>query len=142
MTRGAIVIFTCAFSMIFLGRRQEKYHFLGVFFVFFGLTIVSLSAFQKGDSVQWGSSSQTMLGLGFTVCAQVFQASMLVYEEKVMKNSDYHVDPMQMVGMEGMWGCIIGIVLLTGLNITGIEDSRGAIYQMQTSMPLLISVIL
>merc|ERR1719160_567232 len=141
MTRGAIVIFTCAFSMIFLGRRQEKYHFLGVFLVFLGLTVVSLSAFHKGGPVELGSGSHIALGLGFTIGAQLFQASMLVYEEKVMKNADYHVEPMQMVGMEGLWGCVIGIVLLTGLNITGIEDSRGAMYQMQNSMPLLMSII-
>jgi len=141
MTRGAIVIFTCAFSMIFLGRRQEKYHFLGVFLVFLGLTVVSLSAFHKGGPVELGSMHQVALGLGFTICAQLFQASMLVYEEKVMKNADYHVEPMQMVGMEGLWGCVIGVVLLTGLNYTGGEDTFGAVYQMQHSTPLLLSII-
>jgi len=142
MTRGAIVIFTCLFSMIFLGRRQERFHFVGVFLVFLGLTVVSLSALHKGGSVALGSSHEIFMGLSFCVGAQIFQASMLVYEEKVMKDSEYHVEPMQMVGMEGLWGCIVGIVLLTGLNITGIEDSRGAIYQMTTSMPLAISVVL
>merc|ERR1719460_1643984 len=73
MTRGAIVIFTCAFSMIFLGRRQEKYHFLGVFLVFLGLTIVSLSALHKGGPVVLGSNSHVLLGLAFTIGAQVFQ---------------------------------------------------------------------
>lgn len=141
MTRGAIVIFTCAFSMIFLGRRQEKFHFLGVFLVFLGLTVVSLSAFHKGGPVELGALHHVALGLGFTIGAQLFQASMLVFEEKVMKNADYHVEPMQMVGMEGLWGCIIGAVLLTFLNVTGIEDSRGAVYQMQNSTPLLMSII-
>jgi len=141
MTRGAIVIFTCAFSMIFLGRRQEKFHFLGVMLVAMGLTIVSLSALHKGGPVVLGSNSHVLTGLAFTIGAQIFQASMLVYEEKVMKHADYHVEPMQMVGMEGFWGCIIGVFLLIGLNITGIEDSRGAIYQMTSSMPLAISII-
>lgn len=141
MTRGAIVIFTCAFSMIFLGRKQEKFHFLGVFLVFLGLTVVSLSALHKSGPVVLGSSSHVMMGLAFTISAQVFQASMLVYEEKVMKGTDYHVEPMQMVGMEGLWGCVIGVVLLTGLNITGIEDSRGAMYQMANSMPLALACI-
>lgn len=141
MTRGAIVIFTCAFSMIFLGRRQEKYHFVGVGLVFLGLTVVSLSALHKGGPVVLGSNSNVLLGLAFTIGAQIFQASMLVYEEKVMKNADYHVEPMQMVGMEGFWGCIIGVVLLAGLNYTGIEDSRGAFYQMTNSMPLAVACI-
>jgi len=141
MTRGAIVIFTCAFSMIFLGRKQEKYHFLGVFLVFLGLTVVSLSALHKGGPVVLGSQSHVLTGLAFTIGAQIFQASMLVYEEKVMKNADYHVEPMQMVGMEGLWGCIIGVFLLAGLNFTGIEDSKGAMYQMTNSVPLAGAVI-
>merc|ERR1719436_995500 len=45
MTRGAIVIFTCLFSVIFLGRRQHGYHIAGVSLVFLGITFVSLSAF-------------------------------------------------------------------------------------------------
>merc|ERR550514_1638101 len=36
MTRGAIVIFTCAFSMAFLGRRQHCFHFVGVGLVVIG----------------------------------------------------------------------------------------------------------
>merc|ERR1719146_29442 len=60
MTRGAIVIFTCAFSMIFLGRRQEKYHFLGVFLVAMGLTVVSLSALHKGGPVTLGPQSHVL----------------------------------------------------------------------------------
>merc|ERR1719203_2565356 len=45
MTRGAIVIFTCLFSVVFLGRRQYKYHLFGVGFVALGITLVSLSTF-------------------------------------------------------------------------------------------------
>merc|ERR1719454_523375 len=47
MTRGAIVIFTCLFSIIFLGRRQHLYHYFGVACVFTGITLVSLSAFMN-----------------------------------------------------------------------------------------------
>merc|ERR1719388_663214 len=38
MTRGAIVIFACAFSYAFLGRKQHAYHLAGVFLVFIGIT--------------------------------------------------------------------------------------------------------
>merc|ERR1719240_1775461 len=43
--------------------------------------------------------------------------------------------------MEGLWGCIIGVVLLSGLNATGIESSQEAFYQITHSTPLLISVL-
>lgn len=142
MTRGAIVIFTCIFSMVFLGRRQEKYHLVGVGLVFAGLTVVSLSALLHGAEVSIENQAHAMLGLVLCVAAQIFQASMLVYEEKVMKNSDYEIDPLRMVGMEGAWGCVIGVILLTGLNITGIESTSVAMYQMTQSAPLTISIIL
>merc|ERR1719163_1400152 len=45
MTRGAIVIFTCLLSVFFLGKRQYKYHVVGVSFVALGITLVSLSTF-------------------------------------------------------------------------------------------------
>merc|ERR1719150_3286519 len=43
MTRGAVVIFTCLFSILFLNKRQRGYHIAGVFLVFVGITLVSLS---------------------------------------------------------------------------------------------------
>lgn len=141
MTRGAIVIFTCLFSMVFLGRRQEQFHLVGVGLVFLGLTTVSLSALMNGDAISIENKMHALLGLVLCVSAQLFQASMLVFEEKVMKNAEYQVEPLMMVGMEGFWGCIIGVVLLVGLNATGIESTSVAMYQMSQSVPLTISVL-
>jgi len=141
MTRGAIVIFTCLFSMVFLGRKQEKFHFIGVGLVFTGLTVVSFSALINGDSIQMESKLHAMMGLIFCVSAQIFQATMIVYEEKVMKNADLEVEPLQMVGMEGLWGCIIGVVLLSGLNATGIESTSVALYQLSSSATLTMATI-
>merc|ERR1719162_2214631 len=59
-----------------------------------------------------------------------------------MKNADYEVEPLRMVGMEGLWGCIIGVVLLTVGNMTGTESTAAAMYQMSQSTPLTISVLL
>merc|ERR1740138_2031502 len=142
MTRGAIVIFTCVFSIVFLGRRQHGYHVMGVCLVFLGITLVSLSAFIN-PSASTAASSQTMaaklFGIGLCITAQVFQASMLVYEEKIM--SQYSVPPLQVVGMEGLFGIIFGMFLLSGLNYAGIESTPAAAYQMKHSLPLSIAVI-
>merc|ERR1719281_908830 len=40
MTRGSMVIFTCAFSMVFLKRRQHWFHLVGVALVVCGITPV------------------------------------------------------------------------------------------------------
>jgi len=143
MTRGAIVIFTCLFSVVFLGRRQYGYHLLGVALVFGGITLVSLSAFINPAPAAHGvatvSASAKMFGIGLCIFAQVFQASMLVYEEKIM--SQYTIAPLQVVGMEGLFGIIFGVILLCFLNFFHTENTATAFYQMQTSMPLLFAVI-
>jgi len=143
MTRGAIVIFTCILSVVFLGRRQYKYHIVGVGFVALGITLVSLSTFfnpSSGVGGAIGVSGWTKLfGIGLCLGAQVFQASMLVYEEKIM--SKYTVPPLLVVGMEGTFGIIFGVTLLGFLNAMHIENTAGAIYQIQHSTPLMMAVI-
>merc|ERR1719235_736847 len=108
MTRGAIVIFTCLLSVLFLGRRQHKYHITGVGLVALGITLVSLSTFSGADPNAAMISGWTkMFGISLCLGAQIFQASMLVYEEKIM--SKYTVPPLFVVGMEGTFGIIFGV---------------------------------
>merc|ERR550537_1169605 len=67
MTRGAIVIFTCLLSVFFLGRRQYKYHVVGVTFVALGITLVSLSTFFNPAHLTAASSVSNgtkLLGIG------------------------------------------------------------------------------
>jgi len=141
MTRGAIVIFTCLFSVVFLGRRQHGYHIVGVSLVFLGITLVSLSAFVNPSHAPQARTlaSQRMLGIGLCMSAQVFQASMLVYEEKIMRR--YSVPPLQVVGMEGVCGILVGVVLLSFLNFFDLESTPAAYYQITHSTPLLMAVI-
>merc|ERR1719450_158592 len=86
MTRGAIEIFTCLLSVFFLGRRQYRYHITGVGLVALGITLVSLSTFfnpSHGVNATATTGAWTKIfGISLCLGAQVFQASMLVYEEK------------------------------------------------------------
>merc|ERR1719253_1079077 len=142
MTRGAIVIFTCFLSVVFLGRRQQRFHIAGVTLVFLGITLVSLSAFINPTSTTSTTSSgftRKLTGIALCLGAQVFQASMLVYEEKVM--SKYTVPPLYVVGMEGAFGILFGVLLLSFLNVANVESTPAALYQMQHSGPLAVAVI-
>lgn len=141
MTRGAIVIFTCVFSVAFLGRRQYAYHLFGVALVFLGITLVSLSTFTNPSQVTGAPVSHSAQIFGISLClgAQIFQASMLVYEEKIM--SKYTVAPLQVVGLEGTFGILFGIILLSVLNATHVESTPQAVYQMTHSKPLLLAII-
>merc|ERR1719146_538573 len=64
---------------------------------------------------------------------------MIVFEEKIM--SKYTVPPLLVVGMEGAFGILFGLVLLGGLNAVHIENTPGASYQITHSKPLLTAVI-
>jgi len=142
MTRGAIVIFTCLLSVGFLGRRQYRCHIVGVVLVFIGITLVSLSAFTGGSAMsnaEGASGTMRLVGILMCVGAQIFQAFMIVWEERIM--SKYPCPPLQVVGMEGFFGIIFGIILLVFLNIFHVEDSFGAMYQMRHNSTLMVMVI-
>jgi drug/metabolite transporter (DMT)-like permease len=139
MTRGAIVIFTCLFSVAFLGKRQHRYHIVGVFLVFVGITLVSLSTFSNPSAENKAGGLAHLFGISLCIGAQVFQASMLVYEEKIM--SKFTVPPLQVVGMEGTFGILFGIVLLFVLNAADVESTPAAYYQMTHSGPLFFAVV-
>lgn len=140
MTRGAIVIFTCAFSCIFLGRRQYRFHYVGVALVFLGITLVALSAFFNpvGSTVSAGSNVYRLVGISLCIGAQVFQASMLVYEEKILHL--HNIPPLKVVGMEGLYGVMVGVGLLFILNPMGVESTPAAMYQVTHSTPLMLAV--
>jgi len=135
MTRGSVVLFTAIFSIVFLGRRQTAQHWSGVALVVLGITFVSLSQLDIG-----GESKAIVTGLTMTIVAQMFQASMMVVEEKFV--GSYAVSPLLAVGLEGFFGCCILFVVIPIVNATSSEENvTGAFYQLGHSGILLASVI-
>merc|ERR1740121_2324160 len=55
--------------------------------------------------------------------------------------SRYPAPPLLVVGMEGAFGIMFGMILLCFLNFFHIESTSAAIYQMQHSVPLTAAVI-
>jgi len=139
MTRGSIVIFTCFFSVLFLGRKLETFHYCGVALVTAGISLVSLTAvlYPNHAIVDVGSP---ILGIMLCLVAQAFQASQLVSEEGFM--ASLHVDPLLAIGIEGLVGCIIMSCVLPFASYAGQEDVSGAFYQMSQNYVLLTAVIL
>jgi drug/metabolite transporter (DMT)-like permease len=141
MCRGCVVLFTCLFSVVFLGRQQQAFHYAGVALVAVGITIVSLDAVLH-ERTQSTGLTMTAAWLGVLLCivGQVFQATMMVVEEKYM--SSFNVPPLQMVGYEGLFGCAIGVVLLAVLQVSGVERATDATYMIGHSPALQAGCIL
>jgi drug/metabolite transporter (DMT)-like permease len=131
MCRGCIVIFTCLFSVVFLGRKQQAFHYVGVALVAVGITIVSMQALFDPSGSGPANPKAPYIGIGLVLAAQLFQATMLVVEEKFL--GQYSVPPLQMVGLEGLFGSILGVFILFSLQQTGMESSSEALYMMQSS---------
>ena len=108
MFRGAIIIFTCTASILFLKNKYYRQHFLGICIVVIGLIIVGVNAALSGSSDEF--DSKIVLGIFLVVLSQVFSCMLFVSEEKILKN--YDVPPLKAVGMEGMWGVACYIILL------------------------------
>ncbi|CAB4378480.1 unnamed protein product [Rhizophagus irregularis] len=129
MLRGAVVLFTGSFSVLFLRRRLYAYHWFSLFLVVLGVTIVGMSSIlfpsaeEKSDPLidTLNSNSahtsngdlKASIGVFFVIFAQIFTASQFVIEEKIMER--YHVKPLRAVGLEGIFGLLtvgVGAIIL------------------------------
>ncbi|CAG8492233.1 9520_t:CDS:2 [Paraglomus brasilianum] len=108
MLRGAVVLFTGSFSVIFLKRRLLPYHWFSLFLVVLGVTVVGLSSVlfpplrPAEDDVLTTGAPFALIGVIFVLFAQVFTASQFVIEEKLVEK--YNVSPLRAVGLEGIFG--------------------------------------
>ena len=107
MFRGAIIIFTCTASILFLKNKYYRQHFLGICIVVIGLIIVGVNAALGGHEE---FDSKIVIGIFLVVLSQVFSCLLFISEEKILKR--YDVPPLKAVGMEGMWGVACYIILL------------------------------
>ena len=107
MFRGAIIIFTCLGSIIFLKSKYYRHHVLGIIIVIIGLIIVGTNAIFNDTG---NSSEHPIAGIILVVTGQIFAASMFITEEKLLKKFNCH--PLKVVGSEGCWGVCMYYILL------------------------------
>lgn len=128
MTRGGLVSFVGIFSVAFLRRRLELYQWISLCLVVFGVTIVGLSGrlvelrTVKPDSQLEGGTDtiSVLIGICLTLCAQIFVAIQFIIEEKIM--SQYDVEPMLAVGLEGTFGIITVLATMAFLAIPSMSS--------------------
>ncbi|KAJ1972745.1 hypothetical protein H4R35_004503 [Dimargaris xerosporica] len=147
MLRGAVVIFSGIFSVLFLGHRLYSFQWVSLFLIMLGVGVVGMSSVlfppqtipghgggapaALGSVDRFGTlaaavgfSEKSFLGVCFVLLAQVFTAAQFVVEEKIMHR--YHVVPMRAVGLEGIFGfatTAFGIPVLHAL--IGVSHPKG-----------------
>lgn len=164
MTRGALVLFVGLFSVIFLRRKLYLYQWSALFVVVLGVALVGLAgALFSGDSghdlTQDDSVSgqvantpqavQTIIGVLLIAAAQIFTASQFVLEEWILEN--YAMDPIQVVGWEGIFGFSFTLIAMIILYITvgsteagryGYFDMKEGWHEMITNRAVAVSSML
>jgi len=141
MMRGIITVITAFLSIIFLKKQQYRHHWVGIVCIIGGVAEVGYIAIYYENSD--GGSSNTGFGIILLLISQLFAGSMFVVEEYFV--GDYYLDPLKVVGLEGMWGVFYYLTLLpfmqmihcggdSGLNkmcsYGYLENSSYAFYQM------------
>jgi drug/metabolite transporter (DMT)-like permease len=117
MLRGACLIFSAIFSITFLKRRLEAFHWFGLVICVLGIVsvgyagVLSTSAAKAAESANNSTTTGSVVfGMGMVLLAQIVQAAQVVAEEWLMKDVD--LPPMQIVGWEGIWGSLIMILIV------------------------------
>ncbi|KNC85834.1 hypothetical protein SARC_02017 [Sphaeroforma arctica JP610] len=107
MIRGAMVLFTAVFSVVFLKRTLFLKHYIGLSIVILGIVVVGLASVLYSKP---GSAINPALGNTLVFMAQLIVATQFVVEEKFL--GQYHAPALQAVGLEGFWGVAILCVIL------------------------------
>ncbi|ORX54880.1 integral membrane protein [Piromyces finnis] len=116
MLRGAVVIFTGFFSVVFLKRKLNSSQWISLVLVMMGVSIVGMSNIitkshqsplpinEENESVNpfKHATSKNILGVLMVILAQIFTALQFIIEEKIM--SRYEISPLKTVGYEGSFG--------------------------------------
>jgi len=114
MTRGSIVLFVALLSVIFLKRRITKLEWISLFLVSFGILVVGLSGSQTTESKPNETPELVIFGIFVILIAGLMQAFQFVVEEHIL--SKRPIVPLQLVYIEGFFGCTILLVVMIILN--------------------------
>ncbi|KAF7196452.1 hypothetical protein HII31_02180 [Pseudocercospora fuligena] len=168
MTRGALVLFVGLFSVLFLKRHLGGWKWASLFIVVLGVAIVGLAGVLENrdhapdlpghtqpddetdlynmatlyarkavSAMEAHTAAETVLGFFLIAFAQVFTATQFVLEESIMER--YSMDPIQVVGWEGVFGFLVTLVGMgvlhgaigqTAKGKGGYFDAREGFYEM------------
>ena len=106
MSRGSVMIYTAVLSIVFLKSKLYRYQLFSLSVIFVALFIVGIGALSYDSD----NTKTSLLGVITLVIAQLFTAIQFVIEEKILNK--YDVNPLQMVGWEGVFGTIFYSILL------------------------------
>lgn len=136
MLRGAMLVWTALLSVLFLGRRLNRQHLLGIALCISGIALVGVANIASEGA---GAARQNVvMGIGIILVGQILQAGQVVMEEFLLKNM--RISSIRIVAWEGLFGvahCLLWvfplIMLLPGRDHGRMEDVLDAFYMIAHS---------
>ena len=115
MMRGAIVFITAIMSVVFLKRKQYRHHWTSLTLIIVGISIVGVASVTMGKDddppkPDNAGGETKPIGIIFLIMSQLFAGTMFIVEEKLLSN--YYLDPLKVVGWEGVNGFVIYVIML------------------------------
>jgi drug/metabolite transporter (DMT)-like permease len=117
MLRSSVVVFSALLALIFLKKKLYRHHVTSI-----GIIVTGI--FLGGLSQVLSSSKEVLLkpiGVIIVLVAQLFGATGYVVEEKFLGDFD-DVDPIYLIGIEGLWSLLIWCIILPILQIIPCEN--------------------
>lgn len=117
MTRGSVVIFSAFLSVRWLGRTLRSFHYYSIGLVLIAVVLVGVAGIEEQPG---GDDDGTMVifGLACILAAQAVTAVQFISEESLMNNPETSLDPVALVGFEGLWGLAYYAILSPILTFT------------------------
>eukprot|EP00928_Gymnodinium_smaydae_P061934 TRINITY_DN45899_c0_g1_i1.p1 TRINITY_DN45899_c0_g1~~TRINITY_DN45899_c0_g1_i1.p1 ORF type:complete len:343 (-),score=68.87 TRINITY_DN45899_c0_g1_i1:169-1197(-) len=139
MLRGGKVVLTALLSIALLKRRLKLYQIAGALIVVLGISLVGFSTSKPQAAAVPGLATLPWKAISFCVAGELTQSVLWIYQESVLKK--YDIAPLQLVGIEGAIGVLLGGLAVAVAHPLGLENLEESAHQLRTSMPLLASVL-
>ena len=120
MMRGFVTVITALLSIFLLKKKQHSHHWLGLGCVVLALVEVGYVSIALGEPED-GLVGSVPLGIALLLIAQCFVGGLFIVEEYFL--GDYYLDPLKVVGSEGMWGVLYWCISLPLMQLVKCEMS-------------------
>jgi drug/metabolite transporter (DMT)-like permease len=104
MMRGGSIVTTFIFSIIFFKIKVMKNQIAGAALALFGVMVVGFSNmyFSEHSNEDTNAAGLQIVGYLLIILSLFTNGFLFVFEQKLL--SKYHLEPLEVVGYEGMFG--------------------------------------
>ena len=111
--RASIMVYAAILTVLFLKKKLYRHHLASLITILFGVVLVGIAAYTApGDSYSVIYSGKDIaIGIILLQVGEFMGAWQHIFEERYLQGCE-SLDPMIVVGYEGLWGGLVQIIIL------------------------------